>query len=257
MRYFDAHSHIHFKEFAEDIGDVLVRMSEMEVGTITVGVDSAWSAKGVEFANSHENVWATVGLHPADNRAEVFDMNVFRALAQNPKVVGIGECGLDYFRIKPGIEESEKKRQKEIFLQQINLAKEVGKPLMIHCRDAHEDVIAMLRESGVSAVIHFFTGSLEEARQYLELGCHLSFSGVVTFAPMYEELLRVVPMDRILTETDAPYATPVPLRGKRNEPSFVPYTLAHIAKVKGIPEEDMRLQVLENVSRAFPALRLQ
>jgi len=256
LKYFDAHTHIHFKEFDADIDEVLFRMKEGSVGAITVGVDLESSKRGVEFANKQENIWATVGQHPADNHTEKFDMPIYRHMVEDPKVVAIGECGLDYFRLKKGEEEADKKRQREVFEKQIVLAREVGKPLMIHCRDAHEDVIAMLKESGVPAIIHFFTGTIDEAKQYLELGCYLSFSGVVTFAFEYNDLVRMVPADRILTETDAPYATPNPLRGRRNEPAYVVHTLAFIAKLRGISDEEMRKQVLLNVSRAFPSISI-
>ncbi len=257
VRYFDAHSHVHFEAFDQDRDATLARMKEAGVGTITVGCDQKTSREAVAFAEGNENVWATIGHHPGDNRAEEFDVAIYRAMARSPKVVVIGECGLDYYRIEVEKEVEEKKRQRAIFEQQIAFAKEVEKPLMIHCRDAHGDVIAYLRESfdaaqdKAPAIIHFFTGTIEEARQYLELGCYLSFSGVVTFASMYEELVRYVPLDRILTETDSPYAAPVPHRGKRNEPIFVIDTLRYIATLRGITEEEMRVLVLKNVEEVF------
>lgn len=250
FKYFDSHTHLHLGELAEDRVGVLQRMNEVSVGAVTVGVDLASSKEAVKFANEN-NVYATIGQHPSDNHLEVFDAEVYRALASDPRVVAIGECGLDYFRVEVGKEEEERARQKEIFKKQIVFAKEIGKPLMIHCRSAHEDMIAMLTEAKHPAIIHFFTGSVEEAKQYIDLGCFLSLSGVVTFAPMYEELVRFIRVDRILVETDAPYAAPVPYRGKRNEPSFVTYTLAHIAKLKSMEEEALRLQVLSNVEKAF------
>ena len=260
IRYFDAHSHIHFPEYAEDTAAVLSRMQKAGVSTITVGVDSASSKLARDFAHAH-GMYATAGLHPSDNRAEELDEEGIRELLKDERVVAVGECGLDYYRLGEDAE-NEKARQRDIFRRQVALAVEAGKPVMIHCRatppdsaqntDAHEDCLAILKGfPGVRPILHFFTGSPEVAGKYVELGAYFSFSGVVTFAPMYDKTLAAVPLERILTETDAPYASPAPYRGKRNEPAFVTATLAHIADVRGLPEEEMRERVLRNTEEAF------
>jgi TatD DNase family protein len=237
-------------------------MKDAGVGTITVGCDAATSKKAIEFANAHENIWATVGQHPADNRAEEFDVAIYRHMAEDPKVVAIGECGLDYTRLGSD-PEKEKARQKELFRAQAALAQEVGKPLMIHARssgkdqeqnaDAHDDILEILKAfPDMRIVLHFFTGSPEVARRYTaEHDAYFSFSGVVTFAPMYETTVRAVPLERILVETDAPYAAPAPHRGERNEPVFVIDTLKYVAKLRGKNEEEMSVQILKNSKEAF------
>lgn len=264
VKYFDAHSHIHFPQYEADRSEVLARMKDAGVSTITVGCDSATSTGARDFAHAH-GLYATAGLHPSDNRKEILNEDLFRELLQDECVVAVGECGLDYTRLGDTPRE-EKIRQKDIFVRQMKLAGEVGKPAMIHCRasgrdaeqntDAHEDAIALIQEvqkeyPNLVPILHFFTGSPEIAAKYASLGAYFSFSGVVTFAPMYDKTILAVPIDRILTETDAPYASPAPYRGQRNEPSFVVHTLSYIADVRGIPEEEMRAQVLENVQRVF------
>lgn len=268
VRYFDAHSHVHFSQFADDIGEVLSRMRDAGISTITVGCDSATSRAARDFAHAH-GLYATAGLHPSDNRAEPLDEEGIRELLKDERVVAVGECGLDYSRLeddadpsRQGGAEAEKLRQQGIFRRQIALAVEAGKPVMIHCRasgkdaeqhtDAHEDCLSILKEfPGVKPILHFFTGSPEVAARYSELEAYFSFSGVVTFAPMYEATVKAVPLERILTETDAPYAAPAPYRGTRNEPAYVAATLAHIADVRGLPEEEMRERVLRNTEAAF------
>lgn len=264
IKYIDAHSHVHFPQFEVDREEVLARMREAGVCAVTVGVDSKTSQEARDFAHAH-GLYATVGLHPSDNRKEPLDEDLFRELLKDNRVVAVGECGFDYTRFTIDATE-EKARQKDIFLRQMKLAGEAGKPVMIHCRasgkdseqntDAHEDAIAAIKEvqkeyPNLIPILHFFTGSPEIAARYTELGAYFSFSGVITFAEMYEKTVLLVPLDKILSETDAPYAAPVPHRGQRNEPAFVVSTLNHIAKIRGVSEEEMRVQVLQNAERIF------
>ncbi|MEK7068522.1 MAG: TatD family hydrolase [Patescibacteria group bacterium] len=167
-------------------------------------------------------------------------------MARDQKVVAIGECGLDYFR-------SDKTGQKEKFEQQISLAVKLGKPLIIHCRDAHEDMLAILaeRRPNVPVIMHFFTATGELAQKYLDLGCYLSFPGPITYTTMYDESIRVTPLDKILSETDSPFAAPVPNRGKRNEPEFVTDVVAKIAAVKGLPSDEMASLTVKNAYTVF------
>jgi TatD DNase family protein len=265
IKYIDAHSHIHFPQFEQDREEVLARMKEAGVSTITVGCDRATSFAARDFAHAH-GFYATAGLHPSDNRAEPLDEEGIRELLSDERVVAVGECGLDYSRLpagKAGLEdESEKERQRDIFRRQVALAVAADKPVMIHCRasgkdseqrtDAHDDCLAILKQfPGVRPILHFFTASPEVAARYQELDAYFSFSGVITFASMYEKTVQAVPLDRILVETDAPYAAPVPHRGKRNEPVFAIDTLKHVALLRGIDEEVFRLQMLANMKAAF------
>lgn len=255
MRLFDAHCHLQLLQYDADRAEVLARMEEKEVGGLVVGVDYETSEAGLGLARQHDFLWAAVGLHPNDNHAEVYDREVYEALAQDPKVVAIGECGLDYFR--SGGTDEEKTRQKERFEQQIELAVAVGKPLIIHCRNAHNEMLEILmrfkeREGEkLAAVIHFFTGTGELAQRYLNLGCYLSFPGPVTYTDMYDESIRVAPLERILIETDSPFAAPVPHRGQRNEPAYVEHVAAKIAAVKSVPVEEAAAAAVANAQKVL------
>ncbi|HEY4511136.1 MAG TPA: TatD family hydrolase [Candidatus Paceibacterota bacterium] len=260
-KFFDAHTHLHDKAFDSDRAEVWGRMKECGVRAITVGTDLETSRKALSLAREHEELWAAIGLHPNDNKEEEFNPHAYAELAEDSKVVAIGECGLDYYR---GGEDG-KKRQKNTFEAQIAFAVAHDKPLMIHCRpsthgegtDAHEDTLAILaREKEkhgekIRGVIHFFTAGPNIATRYLGLGFYLSFPGVVTFTEMYDESVRTAPLNRIFSETDAPYAAPMPYRGKRNEPSYVRFTLEHLAQLKSVPPEDMRAHIGENAKTLF------
>jgi TatD DNase family protein len=261
IRYFDVHSHIHDKDYDVDRKEVLARMKEKGVGAFTVGTHLESSRKAVALAEEHDFLWATIGLHPTDTKAS-FNPSDYEKLGKHEKVVAIGECGLDYFRLKGGAAD-EKERQRENFLKQIEFAVFLGKPLMIHCRpkmgtmDAHEEMLSILSEKKKKygeklwGNIHFFTGTPEIANQYFAIGFSVSFSGVITFASEYDSLVRGCPFDMILSETDAPYASPVPFRGKRNEPVFVIETVRKIAKLKGESEERVGSRVVQNAKRIF------
>ncbi len=264
MKYFDAHAHLQLREFDGDREAVIARMKESETGAIMVGVDMETSRQAFHLANSNERLWAAVGLHPTDNLTEVYDTIGFSALAEQEKVVAIGECGLDYSRAPT---DRDKHAQLERFAPQIALAAELQKPLIIHCRasaaqgasgtDAHEDMISVLTEAkkqygdALSVVIHFCTVSGEIARRYADLGCYLSFPGPITYTDMYDDSIRVVTVDRILSETDSPFAAPVPYRGTRNEPVYVRQVVEKIAAVRGMKAEAVRTQILENAQRVF------
>jgi TatD DNase family protein len=251
---FDAHTHLHDKAFDSDRDAVIARMKEEGVRAITVGTDLATSREAIALAELHEVLWASIGLHPNDNREESFEESAYENLVRSPKVVAIGECGLDYFR-SPN--DTDKRRQRDSFERQIMFAVGHGKPLMIHCREAHEDALTMLTDAQrihgekVRGVIHFFTASADIAKRYLSLGFVLSFPGVITFTPMYDEAVRLAPLGDILSETDAPYAAPVPHRGKRNEPLYVGFTVKRLAELKGVSEEAMKESVTHTAERVF------
>jgi len=256
MKLFDAHCHIQFGDYFDiDRPEVLQRMESEEMGAIVVGTDLETSKSGVALAEQYPFLWASIGLHPNDNPSEIFDEEAFAILAQNPKVVAIGECGLDYFRSAKTPEEKEMQQQR--FEKQIILAISVQKPLIIHCREAHEDMLVLLTRykkihgDALQIVMHFFTGSGALAEQYLTLGCFLSFPGPITYTDMYDDSIRVTPITNILTETDSPFAAPVPHRGKRNEPAYVKAVLEKIARVKELSLSELEEQVMQNAIRAF------
>ena len=276
MRYFDAHTHVQFAAFDEDREAVFERSHKAGVGMNLVGTQLDTSKAAVECAKAHEETWASVGLHPIHtskshhdvnelgeegkaftSRGEVFDFAAYEALAREPKTIAIGEVGLDYFRL----DEDTQKVQTEAFVAQIELANKVGKPLMLHIRSgkygeaansAYDDAITLLKShSKVQGDVHFFAGKWETAKKFLDLGFILSFTGVITFATDYEEVVRNTPLDMILSETDAPYVTPAPNRGKRNEPLYIPDIVRKIAAIKGINEEETREALLQNATRVF------
>ena len=266
MRYIDIHSHVQFVAYEADREAVMARAKEQSVAMINVGTQRDTSQSAVELAHKHPDIaWATIGLHPIHtsksfhdkqemggegkdftSRGEVFDYEFYKKLVEDPRVVGIGECGLDYYRLT----DDTKKLQKEVFAQQLALAKELDRPLMIHCRQAYDDLLAMLDPS-VRGNIHFFAGNWDIAKKFLDRGFTLSFTGVITFANQYDEVVKNTPLDMILTETDSPYITPVPLRGKRNEPVNVKYVVQRIAELKNLPVEEVAAAVLENAKRVF------
>lgn len=258
FQYFDAHSHVTFKEYDRDLDEVLNRMRDEQVGTITVGVDKATSAEAIAFADENEGFYATIGLHPTDTSTESFDPNDYAEMVKHPKVVGIGECGLDYYRLEGDVA-TEKARQKKEFEKQVQFAIEHLKPLMLHCRpskgtvDAYEDVLALLEpvKGRVSGNVHFFVGNVDVARRFYELNFTTSFTGVLTFAREYDDVIKFAPIDMLLTETDSPYAAPAPFRGKRNEPAYVKYVVQAIAAILDLPEDKVREQVVENARRVF------
>ncbi len=261
-KYFDAHSHISFPEYDHDRVEVYDRMRMAATHTITVGVDLESSKEAVEMANGYDGVYATIGLHPADNKKEVFDPKDYTELAENIDVVAIGECGLDYYRIDEK-DKKEKVRQEKDFRAQIEFALEHDLALMLHVRpksgtmDAYHDVIKILKEyktlSGdkLCGNVHFFVGDMEVSKELIELGFTLSFTGVLTFTNDYDDIVKETPLDMILTETDSPYATPVPHRGKRNEPIYVGAVVKRIAELKGLKEKEVAKAVVENVYRVF------
>ena len=254
LNYFDTHSHPHDKAFDADREQVILEMKERGIGTIAIGTDQTESKKAVDIATLHENIYASVGLHPADNVLEEFDYEFYKALAQNKKVVAIGECGLDYFYIENFFErdknekgithskEEEIERQKQIFKEHINLAIEINKPLMLHIRaskgstDAYDDSIQIFKDAQaegktVKGNVHFFTGTLEVAKSFIDLGLTISFPGVITFTKEYDEVVKNIPLEMIHAETDSPYATPAPYRGKRNSPVYVEEVVKKIAEL--------------------------
>lgn len=252
MKIIDTHSHPQFPQYDPDRDLVLARAAEEGVGIICVGTDWEMSKAAIELSEKNENMWASVGLHPNDNLAEEYDQEMYREMAAHPKVVAIGEVGLDYYRTT---EEHHKKKQRERFEKQIELAVEVGKPLIIHCRDAHDDMAEILRNNlprlKSRGVIHSFTGKLSDAQRYVDLGFCVGLNGIITFTRQYDETVMNIPIEKILLETDAPYLTPEPHRGKRNESSFVIFVAEQIARLRGLTPEKVISQTTQNAKQLF------
>ncbi len=272
MKYVDIHSHLNFVAYNPDRDDVIRRTKEAGVTVINVGTQADTSREALQLAEVHENMYATVGLHPIHSsasfhdtkelgeggkeftsRGEIPDPAEYLEMAKHPKVVAIGECGLDYYRL----DEQTSKTQVRVFESMIDIANEVGKPLMLHIRNgsgksAYKDAHEILKSRAkVKGNLHFFAGSVEEAKPFLDLGYTFSFTGVITFARDYDEVVKFLPLDRIMSETDAPYVTPAPYRGKRNEPAYVVEVVKAIAKIRGVDEEKVRVQILNTATDFF------
>lgn len=282
-KYIDIHSHVNFKAFDEDREAVLARALENDTWVINVGTQIDTSKKAIEMAHQYnEGVYAIIGLHPIHtgasfhdekelgeggkeftSRGEKFNKDIYRELLKDPKVVAIGECGLDYYHM----DEESIKKQKETFIEQIELANEIGKPLMIHVRNNYEDkernayvdILEILKQyAKVKGVVHFFEGDLKDAKEFNSIGFLISFTGAITYPPRkngrncnYEEIIKNIPLDMILNDTDSPYLAPVPHRGKRNEPVYVKEIVKKIAQIKDLPEEEVAMAIIANAKRVF------
>ncbi len=247
----DSHCHLNFPDYAQDRKTVIERAEEKGVGLmINVGCDLESSKSSLRLAEEYENIYATVGLHPHD--ARLFSDEVAKELsklADHPKVVAIGETGLDYHRNLSSAEEQER-----AFRAQIELSKEKDLPVVIHDRDAHDAILKILNEEKVTfGVMHCFSGDWELAQKVLDMGLYISLAGVVTFknAAALQEVARKVPLDRLLMETDAPFLSPVPYRGKRNEPSYLLQTASSIAELRGISVEALSRKIYDNTRTLF------
>ncbi|HEY5974305.1 MAG TPA: TatD family hydrolase [Geobacteraceae bacterium] len=254
LNLIDSHAHIHGREFHADLTEVLTRAADAGVGTIvTVGADLESSREAVALAAQHDNIFCAVGIHPHDaGRVTEACYDVIRSLARNnPKVVAIGEVGLDFYR-----DRSPRNEQEEVFRRFIRLARELSLPLIVHDRDAHERVMAILREEQageVGGILHCFSGDLAMARECHAMGFLISIPGTVTYAnnePL-REVVRGVKIEQLLVETDCPYLAPVPYRGKRNEPALVRLTAEKVAELKGLTLADVARITTRNVERLF------
>ena len=261
-KYFDVHSHVSFSDYDKDRDEVLDRMKADGVASIIVGVDFKSSEGALKLAELHENLYASIGVHPADNRKETFDPKKYETLVNNPNVVAIGECGLDYFRIDEN-DVDEKNRQRNIFLTQIDFAAKNKKAMMLHCRprrgtfDTYLETLETLEEKKkeygdkLFGNVHFFVGNTAIARRFYDINFTTSFTGVITFAHNYDDTIRAAPINMLLAETDCPFATPVPFRGKRNEPIYVEKVVRRIAEIRGEDFETVRGALVENAYRVF------
>jgi len=299
---FDSHTHLQFSAFNNDRDEVIKRTLDDNIWIVNVGSQKDTSKKAVDLANKYpEGVYATVGLHPihvdknhydfqefdGDNgfnpRGEKFDYDFYKNLARNEKVVAIGECGLDYavFAREQGerlqkqasaealregglpSEEKLKDKQKEIFIKHIELAHEINKPLMVHCRQAFDDLISVLIShlsflNTPPGIIHFFTGTSDDAKKLLEMEFYFTFGGLITYNRQFDEIIKFLPLEKILLETDAPYVAPEPYRarlpdgqGKRNEPIYMKSTAQKMAEIKNASLEKISEQTTQNALKIF------
>ena len=247
----DSHAHLEMKEFDFDREEVIKRARQAGVDFIvTVGTNLALSRKAVELAEKYENIYATVGIHPHDvvnTDNKTFD--ALLELAHRKKVVAYGEIGLDFFRnISP------QEKQLDLFGRQLELAKELQLPVIIHDRDAHEQTLRIVSASGVRrGVFHCFSGDYNMAKQCIDLGFYISVPGVVTYdkAKTIQDVARRVPLSSLLLETDAPYLAPIPHRGKRNEPSFIIHTAKKVAELKSVSLEEVAEATTKNAKSLF------
>lgn len=248
----DSHCHLDFPDLAGRLPEVLQRMRENQVGlAVCIGVNLEDFPLVLALAEAQENLFATVGVHPEYTDIEEPSEERLVALARHPKVIAIGETGLDYYWQKDKPE-----WQRERFRTHIRAARACGKPLVVHTRESAADTLCLLKEEGadtVGGVMHCFTENWEIATQALDLGFHLSFSGIVTFknAAIVKEVAQKCPLDRMLVETDAPYLAPVPYRGKQNEPAYVRYVAEEIARLRSLSFEEVARATTENFIRLF------
>ncbi|MEI6580714.1 MAG: TatD family hydrolase [bacterium] len=280
-KYIDIHAHINFKIFEEDHDAVIRRALDNDTWFFNIGTQVDTSRAAIKLAHRYEEgVYAVVGLHPIHtdksfhdakelgdegeeftSRGEVFDKDVYRELLKDKKIVALGECGLDYFHM-----DSESiEKQKTAFVSQVELANEVGKPLMLHIRNnptdktrnAYADVAEILKNyPNVKGVSHFFAGSVKDMKRFVDMGIYVSFAGPITYKPRleicdYVGVIKETPLNMILTDTDSPYVAPMPYRGRRNEPSYVKEIVKKIALIKNIPEEEAARAIVTNTKRLF------
>ena len=266
-KYVDIHAHTNFAAFNDDRDLVIRRTHDSCVAIINVGTQKDTSRFAVELAQKYDGVYATVALHPVHtskshhdekelgeggkaftSRGEIFDIEYYKKLGADKKVVAIGECGLDYYHL----DDDTKKLQQEVFRAHIEVANFLKKPLMLHIRNAYADAYEIFKtHSKVHGHLHFFAGTWEEAKPFLELGCTFSFTGVITFARDYDEVIRNLPLENIMSETDSPYVTPKPYRGKRNEPLYVREVAHMIASIRNQDQEMVKKALVSNARRVF------
>jgi len=279
--FIDSHAHINFNAFKDDADAVIRRSLEADTWMVLVGSEIKTSNRALSLANKYERgVYAAVGLHPVHleegrvdtgeigedssfvARAEEFDYDSYEKLARFEKAVAIGEIGLDYYHLDPAKEQSSlKKKQQEVFAQQLLLARSLDLPVIIHCRQAHDDLYAILEDFRHSyghliptdrpwGVIHCFSGDEDLAWKYFKLGLIISFTGLITFSQQWDDLIRKIPLDKLMIETDTPYMTPEPYRGQRNEPILVQYVAKRISDIRNIKIEKVA-EITTATARSF------
>jgi TatD DNase family protein len=253
--YVDSHCHLSFPELREKLDDIRAAMAAADVDRALCICTTLEEFDDVHsLATSYDNFWSTVGVHPDNDDVREPSVADLVALSQRPRVVGIGETGLDYYRLN-GRSIADMAWQRDRFRVHIHASQATGLPMVIHTRSASDDTIGILKEEGASnGVFHCFTETMEVARAALDLGFYISFSGILTFknAADLREVARFVPLDRCLIETDSPYLAPMPYRGKTNNPSYVPFVARQVAELKGCSAELIGEHTSRNFERLFP-----
>jgi TatD DNase family protein len=274
----DTHAHVNFNAFKNDADEVIQNSLNEGVWMINVGSEYKTSRRALDYANRYEKgVYAAVGLHPIHlfpqkaegedyefkTNGEEFNYDIFEKLAKFEKVVAIGEIGLDYYHLEAGADiQQMKRKQKEVFIEQLLLARRLDLPAIIHCRQAHDDMIELLSDfkkefKGLIpskrpwGVMHCFSGNEDLAWKYFGLGMLVSFTGLVTFSRQWDDLIRRLPCDKFMIETDCPYMTPEPFRGQRNEPALVGYVAKRIAEIKNLSFERIAQATSDNARSFF------
>ena len=254
MDYFDSHCHLNDEAILEHIDETIAFCRNAGIVCINcIGYDPASSRKAVELADRYPEVYATVGVHPENLEGLSYDcLEEIKVLAKHPKVIAIGEIGLDYHWFK---DPEARQSQHPWFIKQIELANDLGLPVSIHARDASEDTYKILKDHPVKAgaVLHCYSGSTEMMREFAKLGLYFGFDGPITFknAVTPKECVRLCPAERILVETDSPYLAPTPFRGKPNSPAYIPYIVEAMAEIRGVDVETMNGQLWKNYQNLF------
>jgi TatD DNase family protein len=274
----DTHAHVNFNAYKEDGDEVIGRALGNDVWMINVGAQYSTSRRAVEYAEKYkEGVYAIVGLHPihvyqgaqekdwdgtiSEREFEEFNEEKYRKLLENPKTVAMGEIGLDYVE---GMNQEMKDKQKDALLRQLDLARQMDKPIVFHCRKAYDDLVELLEmfnlgcahcphacAPSLKGVLHCFMGRWSQAEKLMEMGFYFGFNGLITYARDYDKVIKNLPLEKILLETDCPYLTPVPHRDERNEPVYVKYVAEKIAEIKGIKFEQVTEQTTKNARELF------
>lgn len=279
MRLIDTHSHLNFQKFDQDADQIVRQALDADVGMVIVGTNLKTSKKALDLANKYEKgVYATVGIHPIhledimeeeDGNGAIrvpkdeFNHEEQEKLAKFEKVVAIGEIGLDYYHLKisSNIEEV-KKKQREVLWQELSLARDLDLPAIIHCRQAHDDLLAELKNFAKEnkeripkdrpwGVMHCFSGDENLAWKYFDLGLIISFTGIITFSRQWDSLIRKMPIEKLMIETDCPFMTPEPYRGRRNEPIFVEFVARRIAEIRGVDIAKIAEKTTKNAEKVF------
>lgn len=249
----DSHAHLDDSRFDDDRDELICDLKKNDIDMVlNPGADMASSIKAVSLAQKYDFIYAAVGYHPHDSKDMTEEtLDVLKSLTKKDKVVAIGEIGLDYH-----YDNSPRDIQKKWFREQIRLAKELNLPYIVHDRDAHDDILNIMKEEsydGMTGILHCFSGSVELAKEFIKMGFYISLGGPVTFKNSKKSKLvaKEIPLQHLLIETDSPYLTPVPHRGKRNEPTYVRYVAAEIAAIKGILCKDVATKTGENFKKLF------
>lgn len=254
----DTHAHLNFKAFEGEVGAVLGRAEEVGVKKFIVpGSDLETSKRAVDLARKYPEIFASVSIHPFHAKEMSIEvLEQFFVLVAKEKVVAVGETGLDYYRLDKTSKFADYPRQEEqkiVFVQMLKLAQDAKKPLILHCRDAYKEMLEILISEGIKipGVIHCFSGTKDEAKEFLDLGFYISFSGNITYSDSLVDLVKSVPLEKLLLETDSPYLAPEPYRGKRNEPAYMLEIAKKIAEIKGISLVEVEKKTTENAEKLF------